>query len=149
MAVTAKWYGLGLAGCFGGTAAAGTAVDYLSDTIKVSLHLDYTPNQDTHSLWSDVSGTEIAATGGYSAGGSTLLSKTLDYTAGTNVIKFDGADQTYATSTIAATQAVVYDASIAGSVLLGYVDFGGTVSSTSGNWTITWDAAGIFTVTPA
>ena len=41
MAVTAKWYGLGLAGCFGGTAAAGTAVDYLSDTIKVSLHLDY------------------------------------------------------------------------------------------------------------
>jgi hypothetical protein len=149
MAVTAKWYGIGLANCFGGTAAGGTAVDYLSDSVKLSLHLDYTPNQDTHSLWSDVSASEVAASGGYSAGGTVLQSKTLTYTGATNVIAFDAADVTYAASTITATQAVIYDASIAGSVLLGYIDFGGTVSSTAGNFTVTFDAGGIFTVTPA
>lgn len=147
MAVTAYWYGLGLANLVGGTAAGGTAIDYLSDTIKVSLHLNYSPNQDTHSLWSDVSGSEIAATGGYSAGGSTLLSKTLTYTGASNIVAFDGADQTYSGSTISATQAVISDTSIAGTLLLGYVDFGGTVSSTGGNWTITWDSAGILKIT--
>lgn len=149
MAVTAKWYSNGIANLVGGTAAGGTAVDWLSDTIKVSLHINYTVDQDAHLNWANVSASEVAATGGYSAGGSTLLSKTLDVTGATNVTKFDGADQTYTSSTISATQAVIYDASIAGSVLLGYVDFGGTVSSSSGNFTITWNADGIFTITPA
>ena len=143
MAVTAFWYSQGLANTVGGTAAAagGTAVDWLSDTIMVSLHLDYSPSQFVHALWSDVSASEIAATGGYSAGGSALQTKTLAVSNGT--VTYDGADQTYAASTISATQAVIYDASIAGSVLLAYVDFGGTVSSSGGNWAITWDAAGI------
>jgi hypothetical protein len=149
MAGTANWYGLGLAGCFGGTATAGTAVDYLSDSIKCSLHYNYTPDQDAHKAWSDVSGSECAATGNYTAGGSVLQNKTLTYTGAGNVIKFDADDLTWATSTIAATHAVIYDASIAGSVLLGYLTFGSTVSSTSGNFTITFDSAGIFTVTPA
>jgi hypothetical protein len=113
------------------------------------LHYNYTPDQDTHAYWSSVSGSECAATGGYTAGGSVLQNKTLGYTGATNVIKFDADDLTWATSTISATHAVIYDASIAGSALMGYVDFGGTVSSTSGNFTITWDSAGIFTITPA
>ena len=149
MAVTAKWYGIGMANLVGGTVAAGTAIDYMSDTVKVSLHLNYTPDQDTHQFWGSVSASEIAATGGYTAGGSTLLNKTLTYTTGTNVLKFDGDDQTYAASTISATHAVVADHTIAGTPLMGYVDFGGTVSATAGNWTITWDSAGIFTITPA
>ena len=147
MAVTAFWYSNGLAMLTGGTAAGGTAIDYLSDTLKLSLHLNYTPNQFTHINWADVSGSEIAATGGYTAGGSALQSKTIAVSNGT--VTFDFADQTYSGSTISATQAVIVDTSIAGSVLLGYVDFGGTVSSSGGNWTYTVAAGGAFTIVAA
>ena len=42
-------------------------------TIKCALVSSaYTPNQDTHDEWADVSANEIGTTGGYSTGGATL-----------------------------------------------------------------------------
>jgi len=127
-------------------------VDWDSDTIKVALlSSSYTPNQDTHDYYDDVSTYEVSGTG-YTAGGQTLGSKTITYDAATNVIILDAADTTWTSSTITARYAVVYDdsgATAAAKALIGYVDFSSDQSSTSGNFTITWDATGIVRITVA
>lgn len=127
-------------------------VDFDSDTIKVALvGSGYTPNQDTHDYWDDVVASEVTGSG-YTAGGQALASKTVTYDSATNVTVLDAADVTWASSTITARYAVVYsDAGVtnATKVLLGYVDFGSDQSSTSGNFTLTWDSTGIFRFTVA
>jgi hypothetical protein len=150
MAVTAFLYGNCIANAFGSTSSGNSPnMDLLSDTIKVMLCTStYTPNQDTHQFKSDVTN-EVTGTG-YSAGGTTLTTKVLSYTAGTNVIMFDADDATWAASTITARYAVIYDSTPATDAtrpLIGYVDFGADVSSSAGNFTITWSTSGIFTVT--
>ena len=127
-------------------------VDWDSDTIKVALLTSsYTPNQDTHDYFDDVSAYEVTGTG-YSTGGQTLGSKTVTYDAANNVIVLDAADTTWSSSTITARYAVVYDdsgATAASKALIGYVDFSSDQSSTNGNFTITWDATGIVRITVA
>jgi hypothetical protein len=127
-------------------------VDWDSDTIKVALLTSsYTPDQDAHDYFDDVSAAEVTGTG-YTAGGNTLGSKTVTYDAATNVIVLDAADLTWASSTITARYAVVYDdsgATAGAKALIGYVDFASDQSSTSGNFTITWDATGIVRITVA
>jgi hypothetical protein len=126
-------------------------VDFDSDTIKVALLTSsYTPNQDTHDYFNDVSANEVTGTG-YTSGGITLASKTATYDSGTNVIVLDAADVTWSSSTITARYAVVYDSTgtSSTSALIGYVDFGSDQSSTNGNFTITWDSTGIVRITVA
>lgn len=127
-------------------------VDFDSDTIKVALvSSSYTPNQDTHTYWSDVVSNEVSGTG-YTSGGATLASKTVTYDAASNVIVLDAADVTWSASTITARYAVVYDDSgstNSAKALVGYVDFGSDQSSTNGNFTITWDSTGIVRLTVA
>ncbi len=67
----------------GGSASSGGApMDFLSDTMKVTLHNSYTPAQTTHILFATagVSSTELATAGGYTAGGYTLAAKTWSVT---------------------------------------------------------------------
>lgn len=127
-------------------------IDLDTDTIKVALLTSaYTPNQDVHDYFDDVSSYEVTGTG-YTAGGATLTGKTVSYDAPTNTITFDADDVVLASSTITARYAVVYDASPATAAtrpLIGYVDFTSDQSSTNGNFTITWDATGIVKVTVA
>jgi len=126
-------------------------VDFDSDTIKVALLTSsYTPDQDTHDYFNDVSTYEVTGTG-YTQGGITLASKTATYDSGTNVIVLDAADVTWSSSTITARYAVVYGSTGTASTspLIGYVDFGSDQSSTNGNFTITWDSTGIVRITVA
>jgi hypothetical protein len=126
-------------------------VDYDTDTIKVALLTSsYTPDQDAHDYFNDVSTYEVSGTG-YTAGGITLASKTATYDSATNVIVLDAADVTWSSSTITARYAVVYDSTgtSSTSALIGYVDFGSDQSSTNGNFTITWDSTGIVRITVA
>lgn len=127
-------------------------IDWDSDTIKVALLTSsYTPNQDTHDYFDDVSTNEVTGTG-YTSGGITLSSKTSTYDGTNNVIVLDAADVTWSSSTITARYAVVYNdsgASAASKSLIGYVDFGSDQSSTNGNFTITWDSTGIVRITVA
>lgn len=146
MAVTAFWYGSGF------LAILNKEVDWAADAIKVALLHDYTPDQDAHNYFDDVSAVEIAAGSGYSDGGMLLPTPTIGYTGATNVVKLSGGACVWTASTIHATHAVIYDStpgSAATNPLLGYVVFGADVDSINSTFTITWDAAGIFTITPA
>lgn len=145
MAVTALLYGKLWENQFGSA-----PINWSSDTIKVALATStYTPSQDTHDFFNDVTN-EVTGTG-YTAGGATLASKTATYTSGTNTCAFDAADTSWTTSTITARYAIIYKSTGTASTspLIGYVDFGADVSSSGGTFTITWDAAGIFTLTVA
>ncbi|MFD7045372.1 hypothetical protein [Rhodococcus jostii] len=145
MAVTAKLYGLALKSVFD------KEIDWNTDTIKVMLATSsYTPDQDTHQYKSSVTN-EVTGTG-YTAGGATLASATTSYTTGTNTLVLDAADSSWTTSTITARYAIIYNSTPgtdATRPLIAYVDFGADVSTTAGTFTITWDAAGIVTLTAA
>ena len=143
MAVTAKLYGKMF------LAAFNKEIDILDDAIKVMLTTStYTPDQDTHDYKDDVTN-EVSGTG-YTATGATLANDTLTYTAGTNVIKYDADDATWATATITARTAVVYDStpgSDATRPLICYQQESGDIVSTGGTFTVAWHADGIFTIT--
>jgi len=126
-------------------------IDWDTDTIKVALLTSsYTPDQDAHDYFNDVSSAEVSGTG-YTAGGATLGSKSISYDNATNVIMLDAADTSWSSSTITARYAVVYDSTgtASTSALIGYVDFSSDQSSTSGTFTITWDSTGIARITIA
>jgi hypothetical protein len=145
MAVTAKFYGNAFVSAFN------KEIDFNSDTIKVMLCSSaYTPDQDAHAYKSSVT-SEVSGTG-YTAGGATLVTPTITYTAATNVFKLDANDVSWASATITARYAVIYDSTPATDAtrpLIAYVDFGADVTATAGTFSITWDAAGIATVTVA
>lgn len=145
MAVTAYWFGLAI------SAILNKEVDWAADAIKVALCTStYTPSQDTHDYFDDITN-EVVGTG-YTAGGAALGTPTIGYTAGTNVTKLDGDDTTWTTATITARYAIIYDSTpgtAATNPLLGYVDFGADYTSTAGDFKITWNASGIFTITVA
>jgi hypothetical protein len=121
-------------------------VDFDSDDIKVMLlSSSYTPNQDTHDYLDDVTAYEVTGTG-YTAGGAALASKTVTYDAASNTLVLDAADVTWASSTITARYAVVYNntgASAAAKPLIGYIDLVSDQASNNGNFVIEWDASGI------
>ena len=122
-------------------------IDLDTNTIKVMLTTNtYTPNQDTHSDKADVTN-EVSGTG-YTAGGATLGTKSVSLS--NNVLTFDAADTTWSSSTITARRAVLYDDSggtDADKALIGWVDFEADQSSSGGDFTIAWNASGIFTIT--
>lgn len=127
-------------------------IDWDTDDIKVMLvSSSYSPNQDTHDYLDDVVANEVSGTG-YTAGGISLTGKTNVYDAGSNTIVLDAADVTWANSTITARYAIIYNNSgvtAATKPLIAYVDFVSDQSSTAGNFTITWDPAGIVRATTA
>lgn len=145
MAVTALVYGGFL------QSLANKEVDLDSDVLKIMLCTSaYTPNQDTHRYKSSVTG-EVSGTG-YVSGGNTLGSVAVTYTAGTNTLTLDAADTSWANSTITARYAVIYDSTPATDAtrpLIAYIDFGADVSSSGAAFNITFDAAGIVTLTAA
>lgn len=140
-AVTAALYGVPWQKQIDGSAVT----VWSSATIQTSLHTAYTLNQDTHDFFDDVSGTEVTGTN-YTANGVTLGSKTSAYDTASDQIRLDAADASWATSTISATDAIVWVNTAGASStdpVLGAVDFGATVSTTAGTFLITWDATGI------
>lgn len=122
--------------------------DLDTQTFKVALHtaavsLTAATTVDTYAeITSQVTGT------GYTAGGATLSGVTLT---GTSTITFDANDVTWSASTITAKYAVIYSDTASNKDILGYVDLdnasgSATVSSTAADFSINWNASGIFTL---
>ena len=117
--------------------------DTTADRFKVMLVTSsYTPDFGTHDFKADVTN-EVVGTG-YSANGESLTSVTLTQSAGT--ITFDADDVTWTSSTITARGAVVYDNTLVDQPLICYIDFGADKSSSSGDFVLSFNASGIFTL---
>ena len=120
-------------------------IDLDTDTIKVMLlDSNHSNNADTQEFIDDVSANEVSGTG-YTAGGATLANKavTQDNTDDEGV--FDADDVSWAASSITARYAVIYKdtGTPATSPIIAIIDFGEDKVSTSGAFTINWDAEGI------
>lgn len=151
----AQWYANGVAAAFGSTGAGGAPnIDYLSDTINIALLTNaYTPNYATHAFFSDVVANEASGTG-YSAGGTTLGSKTLTVTAANSWATTAATSTAYTLGRIvrpSAANGYVYRATVAGtsggSAPTWPTVVGQTVTDGSVTWTnvgvavVQWDAA--------
>ena len=121
------------------------------DTLKVALVTGYAPDIDTHTAWSDASGSEVTGTG-YSAGGVTLTSQdvTQDNTNDRGI--FDAADVTWTGLNIAGTSAspshaILYDDTVTApsDALIAYWEV--TTATNGGDYTLQFNATGIITLT--
>lgn len=133
---TGKWFGPAIG------KVLGKQLDLVNDTIKVGLVTSsYTPNQDTHDEWADVSANETSGTG-YTAGGKSLASKTLTYDSTNNWWTFDAADLTWSAVSVSFRYAVIYDDTVSGKPLIGYVDFGSTQTASAQDLIVKWETTG-------
>lgn len=119
----------------------------------VLLTSAYTPNQNSHALFSDISAAQVAAGGGYATHGQLITQAVVR--SGANV-NFDCDDQSWAASTITCKYAaLVRDADAnaalaAGDDILAYVDLetgGGSISTTAGTLAILMNVGGLFNIT--
>lgn len=137
---TCTWYGLSIKDQWGTTAA--DRIDYITDTIKASLHTSgYTPNQDTDQYFTAAT-SELATAGGYTAGGATLAGKTLTYDGPSNTVRFKANDITWTSATFTARQMVIRKdtGTAATSHLMGNVNFVSDQSPAGVDFTVKGDA---------
>lgn len=110
--------------------------DLDTDSLKIALiKASPTGTYDaTTTNYSDVTGNSDEASGtNYTAGGQVLDSPTITLTSGTAYVDF--ADEVFSNLTISADGAILYNSSQLNKAIAVF-DFGGTVTATSGNFTI-------------
>lgn len=120
-------------------------------TVKCALLANtYTPDQDAHATWADVSAHEVSGTG-YTAGGVALVLTDASYDSATNTLTLDAADAEWTALTLTARYAVLYvdGGSAATSWLIAYTDFGVDKAPESEPLKVIFNAAGIVTMTVA
>lgn len=108
------------------------------------LDSNYTFNAD-HNIWTQISGDEVSGTG-YTAGGQAIANTTATQDDTDDEGVFDGDDVTWSSSTITARFAIVYDNTLTNKDLVCAFDFGSDQSSSSGDFTIQWNAEGIINI---
>lgn len=101
------------------------------------------PSEGNLDAWEDRAdvANEVAAGGGYATGGFAVsVVVALDTTNNRTSLTFSCANPTYTGATISAVGCIVYLSTgvAANDLLVAVVDFGGTVSSTGGNYTVTF-----------
>ena len=89
--------------------------------------------------YSDVTGNSDEATGtGYTAGGQVLDNVTISVDGTTAIVDID--DEAFTSSTISADGCIIYNAG-ASNAAIAVIDFGGTQTSTNGDFTIQFPTA--------
>ena len=115
--------------------------DLDTDSLKIALIKD-TPTGTYGAAttnYSDVTTNSDEATGtNYTAGGQVLDGATITLSSGTAFVDFT--DEVFTNLTISADGAIIYNAS-QGNKAIAVFDFGGTVTSTSGDFTVVFPTA--------
>jgi len=115
--------------------------DLDTDSLKIALIKDTpTGTYDASTTnYSDVTGNSDEASGtNYTAGGQVLDSATITLSGSTAFVDF--ADEVFTNLTISADGAIIYNAS-QGNASIAVFDFGGTVTATSGDFTVVFPTA--------
>lgn len=112
------------------------AIDFSSDTFKIILmDSGFTFDIDDHETYSDVSGSELSAGNGYTAGGNTLsgVSVTEDDTDDRCEITWNNTTWVASGGSIGPTPgAIIYDDTDSSDSIVGYIDFGGEQTQADG-----------------
>jgi hypothetical protein len=110
--------------------------DLDTDTIKIAL-IKNTPSGTYGAATTNYSNVTVAsdeATGtNYTTGGNTLGSPVISLSGSTAIVDF--ADTTWASATVSADGCIIYNASKSNAAIA-VIDFGGTKTSTNGDFTI-------------
>lgn len=118
--------------------AANGNIDFGSDTFKVMLVTSsYTPDKDAHDKRDDVTN-EVAAGGGYTAGGE-VATVTVTKDTVNDRIDISLGSASWPASTITARGAVYYKSrggASSADELVAYIDFGGNIVSTGGTFSL-------------
>ncbi len=118
-----------------------------SHTVNAALvSSSYTFNADDN-YWTGIATLYEVSGTNYVANGSALTTKTVTQDNGNDLAYFDADDVTWASSTITARFAILYDATLNTKDLIAAFDFGSNQSSSNGNFTIQWNASGIISLT--
>ena len=145
---TSYWYGQFFVNQLNGT----TVVDFDTDTLKCALTTSsYTPNQDTHDYFNDITN-EVSSSGtGYTAGGVTLASVSVSYDAASNECRITFTDPSWTSATFTARYAVLYKSTGVSSTspLIAYVDMTSDQSVSSGTFTLDFSATAALKLTVA
>ena len=115
--------------------------DLDTDSLKIALiKASPTGTYDADTTnYSDVTGNSDEATGtNYTAGGQVLDSATITLSGSTAFVDF--ADEVFTNLTISADGAIIYNASQSNAAIAVF-DFGGTVTATSGDFTVVFPTA--------
>ena len=121
-------------------------LDFVLDTLRITLHTGYTPNIDTHAVWADVSATEYATAGGYTVDGQALATKTVTQDDTDNEGVFDADNVTWTSLTLSPTtpsHAIIRDSTT--DMLICYIVLG-TTATNGGNYTVAFNAEGIINI---
>ena len=115
--------------------------DLDTDTLKIAL-IKETPSGTygaSTTNYSDVTGNTDEATGtNYTAGGQALDSATISLSGSTAIVDFS--DEVFSNLTLSADGAIIYNSSQSNKAIAVF-DFGGTVTATSGDFTIVFPTA--------
>ena len=132
------------------------AGDLNGASLKATLHTSsYTPNASTQSVYADLTN-ELSTANGYSSGGQALAGLALNTSGGSAILTASPTEWTATGGSITARYVVLrYVGTVNGQVdpLILWIlvdDTGGGTdkTATTGNkWTVTWNAAGIYTAT--
>lgn len=128
--------------------------DLDTDTYKIALITTSTTPTETTALphfggtgTTDWSTNEVSAGGNYSAGGPALTSNT--WTLATATVTWDAADVSISQNASNPTNArwgIIYNSTDANKRVVAFIDLGSDRDLSGGDFTITWNASGIFTL---
>lgn len=108
----------------------------------------YTPNLDTHKVWTDISAQEITGTG-YTSPGQLLASRAQAYNAGADRTDLSAADSVWGPgASFTARYAAIYDNS-GTKPLWALVDFQADQTVSNGTFTLDWQSIGLLYLIPA
>lgn len=110
-------------------------IDFDADTFKIILMASgYVFNRATHVGYADVSASELATAYGYTAGGATLsgVAVSQDDTNNAGKVVWGNASWNVSGGNITASAAIIYDDTVTGDPIVGYIDFGGDQTCLAG-----------------
>lgn len=132
MATTSQWY----------AQAGGYLIARLwaAQDMRVALmQASFVPNVDSQLRYSDISGAEVAAGGGYTAGGKSLAGKSISYDAAANEYNLQASDLTWGPgATFQTRYGVLYEYDTVDKFLWALLDFGSLQDIANGTFLLDW-----------
>lgn len=116
-------------------------LDWDTQVFKVALLTGHTFSEEHSAFTTDIQPNEITGTG-YTAGGATMTNSAPTIDTVNDWATYDATDVVWATSTLSATAAVVYEVSTDYPIC--YIDFGSAQTSSASDFTISWSSDGVF-----